>query len=552
MGVTHCAGMVTRATTAVLLAALVALSGIPASAAALSTDSAVQADGNETVNVTTGQQLSTVLAVTSDDVQSEVDEAAFETEYEDASEEERAEAIADRAETLRDRAESIAEDYEAATEAYEDGDLTKSEYAQRIAALNARADNLLTAYENLRERADNVSALELRAAGFNTTATQAAVDDLDSVSGAGASALLQRFVGQSQGEVEIDRANGLSISVESEDGEQSRELDQPGDDSTNLTVSQSDALDTARSSLSDANGTWVLSGSGVDREDGIYSFAFRLDGNTTEGEAEITVDGSSGEIVSLEEEIEPRGEADDADEEAEDEAEEGEDAADEERDERELALVVADGTVAPNETVTVRALADGEPTADVTVYRDGEAIGTTDADGTVSVTLPESGEVELTAGEGELEFELGDEDEDEEVYRNLSADTTLQNGTVTVTLRYEGNGVADASVYANGEQVGTTNADGTVTFDVANSTEELEIEVVKGEFEAEFEYEMNDGSLSQTKAAHGSDNESEEADDERDEEETETEETEEPEETENEGAEETEETEDEATTTDSP
>lgn len=552
MGVTHCAGMVTRATTAVLLAALVALSGIPASAAALSTGSAVQADGNETVNVTTGQQLSTVLAVTSDDVQSEVDEAAFETEYEDASEEERAEAIADRAETLRDRAESIAEDYEAATEAYEDGDLTKSEYAQRIAALNARADNLLTAYENLRERADNVSALELRAAGFNATATQAAVDDLDSVSGAGASALLQRFVGQSQGEVEIDRANGLSISVESEDGEQSRELDQPGDDSTNLTVSQSDALDTARSSLSDANGTWVLSGSGVDREDGIYSFAFRLDGNTTEGEAEITVDGSSGEIVSLEEEIEPRGEADDADEEAEDEAEEGEDAADEERDERELALVVADGTVAPNETVTVRALADGEPTADVTVYRDGEAIGTTDADGTVSVTLPESGEVELTAGEGELEFELGDEDEDEEVYRNLSADTTLQNGTVTVTLRYEGNGVADASVYANGEQVGTTDADGTVTFDVANSTEELEIEVVKGEFEAEFEYEMNDGSLSQTKAAHGSDDESEEADDERDEEETETEETEEPEETENEGAEETEETEDEATTTDSP
>lgn len=542
--------MVTRATTAVLLAALVALSGIPASAAALSTGSAVQADGNETVNVTTGQQLSTVLAVTSDDVQSEVDEAAFETEYEDASEEERAEAIADRAETLRDRAESIAEDYEAATEAYEDGDLTKSEYAQRIAALNARADNLLTAYENLRERADNVSALELRAAGFNATATQAAVDDLDSVSGAGASALLQRFVGQSQGEVEIDRANGLSISVESEDGEQSRELDQPGDDSTNLTVSQSDALDTARSSLSDANGTWVLSGSGVDREDGTYSFAFRLDGNTTEGEAEITVDGSSGEIVSLEEEIEPHGEADDADEEAEDEAEEGEDAADEERDERELALVVADGTVAPNETVTVRALADGEPTADVTVYRDGEAIGTTDADGTVSVTLPESGEVELTAGEGELEFELGDEDE--EVYRNLSADTTLQNGTVTVTLRYEGNGVADASVYANGEQVGTTDADGTVTFDVANSTEELEIEVVKGEFEAEFEYEMNDGSLSQTKAAHGSDNESEEADDERDEEETETEETEEPEETENEGAEETEETEDEATTTDSP
>ena len=317
--------MVTRATTAVLLAALVALAGVPASAAAVSAGSTVQADGNETVNVTTGQQLSTVLAVTSDDVQSEVSEAAFEAEYEDASEEERAETIADRAKTLRDRAESIAEDYEAATEAYEDGELTKSEYAQRVATLNARADNLRTAYENLRERADGVSALELRAAGFNTTATQAAVSDLDSVSGAGASALLQRFIGQSQGEVEIDRANGLSISVESEDGEQSRELEQSGDDSTNLTVSQSAALDTARSSLSDANGTWVLSGSGIDREDGTYSFAFRLDGNTTDGEAEITVDGSSGEIVSLEEEIEPRGEADDADEAGEDEAEEGED-----------------------------------------------------------------------------------------------------------------------------------------------------------------------------------------------------------------------------------
>ena len=474
----------------------------------------LQQDDNSSVNVTTGQQLSTVLAVTSDDVQSEVEETEFEVEYDNASEEARARALANRAAALEERTNRITDAYETATEAYEDGELTKSEYAQRIATLNSRASNLLASYDALSERSNAFSALELRAAGFNESALDGAVDSLDSVSGTGASALLQQFTGESEGEVEIESANGLTIEVESEDGEQSRELNRPGDESANLTVNQSTALDTARDALPTVEKQWRLVNSRIDSEDGNYEFRFHVNTNTTVGQASATVDGSAGTVVELESTTRQKGPAN-ADEASENNPGRGppeeagergddEDDTEQEDEERELALVVAEGDIAPNSTITVRALADGEAASNVTVTLNGEPVGTTGADGTVSVTLPESGEVELEAGEGELELELGEDDD--EVYRNLTADATLEGDTVTATVQYEGSGVAGASVYANDEQVGTTDANGTVSFAVPNGTESFEVEIVKGEFEAEFEYELTDGTLSMTESPHAGDN----------------------------------------------
>ncbi len=140
-----------RKLTAILLATLALTAGAVGGVGAVTPPDAsttdqlteLQQEDNSSVNVTTGQQLSTVLAVTSDDVQSEVEETEFEVEYDNAGEEARAQALANRADALQERANRIAEAYETATEAYEEGELTKSQYAQRIATLNSRASNLL-------------------------------------------------------------------------------------------------------------------------------------------------------------------------------------------------------------------------------------------------------------------------------------------------------------------------------------------------------------------------------------------------------------------------
>ena len=369
------------------------------------TDSGAQvAQTDARVNARAGPQLSTVIDVSSDEVQTDVENTAFELSVEGASEEAKADAIAERADALRDRAESIHDEFDEATAAYEDGDLTRSEYAQRLAVLNARATNLLNSYEQLRQRAADVSAAELRAAGVTQSALDRSVENLSSVTGTGANALLKQFTGESTGEIELETENGLSIEVESEDGERSREFERPRDDTDTVTVSQSVALETARGALSSVGGQWVLSSSEVDEDGGAYEFAFVLrNAGTLTGEAEVAVDGSSGDIFSLEEEIEPR------DDEADDETDDSD---------RELTMVVAEGTPGPNERITVQVLTNGEPAENVAVYLNGRPVGTTDSDGRVTVTLPATDEAELTAetddAEAELEFEFEDVEEDEQ------------------------------------------------------------------------------------------------------------------------------------------
>lgn len=70
------------------------------------------------------------------------------------------------------------------------------------------------------------------------------------------------------------------------------------DNSTELLINQSNAEETARQALSDNN--WTLEDSSVDEENGYYKFEF----TSGESEAEVRVDGSSGEIFRQEEEHE--------------------------------------------------------------------------------------------------------------------------------------------------------------------------------------------------------------------------------------------------------
>ena len=471
-----------------------------ADAAVLAAQSTPENDSNVTVEV--GQQLATVITVSSDDVQTEFEDTAFELEVERGDDEARAEAVADRADELRERAEAIREDYEAATEAFEAGELTRSQYAQRLAELNARATNLLRSYEQLSVRAEAVSALELRAAGANLTSLDAALEDVSSVTGAGSSAMLAQFLGEADGEIELETADGIRIEVEREDGETSREFERPRDADMNITVPQDEALQTARDALSTPDeGRWVLVEAKVKPLEGAYEFEFELaDAPGREGESEVRVDGSTGEIYRLEQETESRDDGDD-----------------EEREE--LTIVVVEGTPAPGATVTLKVLADGEPVEGVTVYLNDEPAGTTDANGTDQFALPDSGDVEFSVehgdAEGELEFEFGHEHESDEVFRQLNVDATRHDGSVVVEVRFDGQPVENATVYVNDERVGKTGADGTVSFAFDPATEEdLELEVVKGAFEAELTYAHQDGTLVLVEAEHEGDGDKAERDDE--------------------------------------
>jgi hypothetical protein len=78
--------------------------------------------------------------------------------------------------------------------------------------------------------------------------------------------------------------------------------------------------------------------------------------------------------------------------------------------------------------------------------------------------------------------------------RDADVASTYDDGTVTVTVTSNGTGVENVSVYADDEHVDTTDANGAVSFE-ATDDEELEVELVAGDFEGELAYAIEDGSL---------------------------------------------------------
>jgi hypothetical protein len=255
------------------------------------------------VNVTTGTQLSTVLSATEASVSAGVSQSTFDRRFRRGNESERARAVTARASTLRQEAPALDAAYRNATDAFRDGRIDRETFAQRLASLHARSRELRANVERLRDRAGIVSELALATAGYDGSVLAAAESDLDAVSGATAAALLRRFTGQSNGSVNVSADDGISIEVESDDGERTREVTWPADDNRTLAVSQATALAAARDVLPDRD--WVLRDASVDGDDGSYEFEFALDSRNATGEAEVRVDASSGDAFRVEEEIEP-------------------------------------------------------------------------------------------------------------------------------------------------------------------------------------------------------------------------------------------------------
>lgn len=101
---------------------------------------------------------------------------------------------------------------------------------------------------------------------------------------------------EEEDENETEEEETEEVETESED-----DSDIDGtDNSTELNVSEQEAERTARAALSDNN--WTLEETSVDEEDGYYKFKFVVSGE--DAEAEVRVDGSSGEVFRLGEELE--------------------------------------------------------------------------------------------------------------------------------------------------------------------------------------------------------------------------------------------------------
>ncbi|WP_430504521.1 DUF4382 domain-containing protein [Haloparvum sp. PAK95] len=196
-----------------------------------------------------------------------------------------------------------------------------------------------------------------------------------------------------------------------------------------------------------------------------------------------------------------------------------------EDDEEDELTIEFDEEPVRGENATLTVTRNGSAVANATVEMNDETVGTTDASGQLTVTIPDAEEVEFEVehegAEGELELEFGEdeadegddetadeegddaddaeEDEqgtDEEDATDLNASfvgnvTQGENATVRVTRN--DSAVENATVEVNGEGVGTTDANGELTFEVPE-TEKLEVEIEADGAEAKLEVEFDEES----------------------------------------------------------
>jgi len=342
----------------------------------------------------TGQQVATVIAVTDEEVRRDVGASAIEAAAQRGDEDALAAALAERAATLAERGDRIASEFETATAAYENGTLSEGEYAWRLALLHARAGTVSDGIDHAERRAADVPQAALDDAGYDAADLAEARDTIDPLTGRGFAALLAQYTGEASGSFDVETEGGLSLEVETDDDEYSREFERErSGDGGPVEIDALTALAAAHDALSGADGAWYPTELELDRDDGVYDIAFVYWSGTHVGEAEVAVDGATGEVFSLEADREPHdGSA------------------------SRLGIDVRDGSLEPGGTVTLAVAFDGEPAAGATIFLDGEVVGDTDDAGAVTVSLPRGDDIEITVEyrDAEAELELGfDPPEDE-------------------------------------------------------------------------------------------------------------------------------------------
>ncbi|MFB6073183.1 MAG: transglutaminase domain-containing protein [Halobacterium sp.] len=127
-----------------------------------------------------------------------------------------------------------------------------------------------------------------------------------------------------------------------------------------------------------------------------------------------------------------------------------------------------DGAVEPGATLPATVTIEGRPFANATVVVAGEVQGQTDADGDVTVRIPEdaSGVVELTARRGDLTRTQTFPLDDLVVSVSPSLVAPFPTAGATARVTSGGEAVTGAVVRVNGERVGVTGENGELSFEM--------------------------------------------------------------------------------------
>ena len=272
--------------------------------------------------------------------------------------------------------------------------------------------------------------------------------------------------GEGEASVSVDGGTGVVFELE-----ESFELEDEGDEDDDDEEDEDGAIDVA---VTVDNGTATIAASLTDSplEGANVSVDGEFVGTT---DANGTIDY---EVPTDAEDIEIKVEDNGSETEIEYDLGEGDDDDDRNGTLEHLTVLVVDGVPASGANVTLQVTGNGEPVANATVEIEEVAVGTTGTDGTLEVTLPEEESINIEAtfgdAEGELEFEF--EDEDEGANQSLGATVDISNDTATMSAFLDGSPLKGANVTANGEFVGTTDTNGTVSFTLPND-DELVIEV---------------------------------------------------------------------------
>lgn len=171
--------------------------------------------------------------------------------------------------------------------------------------------------------------------------------------------------------------------------------------------------------------------------------------------------------------------------------------------EAELTIQVIEGEVIPGGNITVRITFQGKPVEGALVKVEDVGAFVTDEDGRISFTVPYDdqlgikarkgklkGELEIELQEGEREIEPREERKGE---LNLDIEGTIAPGeSITLSVTFEDKPVAGAEVEVNDERISTTAQDGTITFNIPEEADELEIKVKKGKLKGKLDIELQE------------------------------------------------------------
>jgi len=311
-----------------VLALLVVIS-VPAAGAIAGPDLAQVGETDESVDVGVGARLSTVIAATEIDVQAAVDRSTFARQAASANDTDIARSIQSRATTLSEQRDQLQSELASLQTAVTAGNITQATFVREVALVHAETMALTQAYQQLNQSVERVPAQARQANGIEQATIIAEAVSGAELNSRARAAVFNQLTGEDDGEIRVRTTDGVEIEVEHDDGEISREWERPDDGDRSFTLDAAAAADRASTVLPQLDqGEWVTEGPTERTDDGAYELTYRLAGGATaDAEVEITIDGSSGEVIEYESEIEGR----DADHDGDDDQDE---LDDDDRDDR--------------------------------------------------------------------------------------------------------------------------------------------------------------------------------------------------------------------------